>query len=71
MLMTPLPTVEALHRALGGDPLTEAAILRFIADRYQARTLAHLPPRVAEQALSRPKDFLRAAKQHAAPAPAF
>lgn len=60
----PLPTVERLHQALGGDPVTEALVLRFIEDRWGAETLFDLPPKVASEALRRPADFLRAAKQH-------
>ena len=63
--------VERLHLALGGDPLTEAMVLRFIVDRYGASNLFFLPPKVAEAALRRPADFLRAAKQHCEPELAF
>ena len=56
-----------LHRVLEGDPVTEEMIVRFIADRYAAPTLLHLPPKVAEQILRRPADFIRAAKQHSQP----
>ena len=59
--------VERLHLALGGDPLTEAMVLRFIGDRYRAKNLSYLPPKVAEAALQRPTDFLRAAKQFCEP----
>jgi len=59
------------HLALGGDPVTEEMILRFIADRYGARNLFYLPPKVAAEALRRPADFIRAAKRHCEPELAF
>ena len=59
--------VERLHQALGGDPVTEDLILRFIGARWGARNLIHLPPKVAAEALRRPADFIRAAKQHFEP----
>jgi hypothetical protein len=60
-------TVERLHRLLGGDVRVEGMVLRFIADRYGAATLLHLPPPVAREILKRPADFIRAAKQHCEP----
>ena len=63
--------VQRLHLALGGDPVTEEMILRFIADRYGARNLFYLPPKVAAEALRRPADFIRAAKRHCEPELAF
>ena len=45
----------------------EEMILRFIADRYQAASLLHLPPHVAREVLKRPADFIRAAKEHYEP----
>jgi hypothetical protein len=59
--------VEHLHRVLGGDSRSEEMILRFIAERYRANNLFGLPPKVAEAALKRPADFIRAAKQHCEP----
>ena len=59
--------VERLHRVVGGDPVTEEQILRFATDRYGARSLLYLPLNVAEEALRRPGDFIRAAKQHCEP----
>jgi hypothetical protein len=56
-----------MHRLIGGDPVTEEQILRFIADRYRARNLLFLPVIVAEEVLRRPADFIRAAKQHCEP----
>ena len=52
---------------VGGDLLTEEQILRFIRARYGARSLVYLPPQVAEQALKRPADFIRAAKRYCEP----
>ena len=63
----PVQTVERLHRRLGGDARVEGMILRFIAERYGARDLLHLPANVAEAALQRPADFIRAAKEHCEP----
>jgi hypothetical protein len=63
--------VERLHRVLGGDPVTEEAVLRFIAARYGARSLALLPANVAVAILKRPGDFLRAAKLHWQPELSF
>jgi hypothetical protein len=59
--------VEHLHRLLGGDGRVEDMVLRFIADRYQAKSLLHLPPHVAKEIMKRPADFIRAAKQHCEP----
>ena len=59
--------VERLHNALGGDPRTEEMILRFIGDRWGAKNLFYLPPKVAAEALRRPADFIRAAKQYCEP----
>lgn len=60
-------TVEHLHRLLGGDAQVEDMVLRFIADRYQAKSLLHLPPHIAKEIIRRPADFIRAAKQHCEP----
>ncbi len=59
--------VERLHNALGGDPRTEEMILRFIGDRWGAKNLFYLPPKVAAEALRRPADFIRAAKEYCEP----
>ena len=60
-------TVERLHRLLAGDPRVEGMILQFIADKYGARTLLHLPVPVAKAILKRPADFIQAAKNHCEP----
>jgi len=60
-------TVERLHRLLGGDARVEGMILQFIADKYGAATLLHLPPHVAKEILKRPADFIQAAKNHCEP----
>jgi hypothetical protein len=52
---------------VGGDRLTEERIRRFIAARYQARSLVFLPPQVAAEVLKRPGDFIRAAKGYSEP----
>ena len=63
----PVQVVEHLHRLLGGDAHVEGMVLQFIADKYAAPDLLHLPPHVAAQIIKRPADFLRAAKQHCEP----
>jgi hypothetical protein len=63
----PVQTVERLHRLLGGDPQVEGMIVRFIADRYQARSLIHLPAHVAGEIVKRPADFIQAAKSYCEP----
>ncbi len=60
-------TVEHLHRLLGGEARVEEMVLKFIADKYGAKNLPNLPPRVAKEAIRRPADFIRAAKQHCEP----
>ena len=56
--------VVRLEQVLGGDPVTEAMVLRFTGDRWGAESLFELPARVAEEIIRRPADFLRAAKNH-------
>ena len=46
--------VERLHRLLGGDVRVEGMIVQFIADKYGAATLLHLPPHVAREILNAP-----------------
>jgi len=60
-------TVKRLEAVLGGDARTEAMIVKFMKDRYEARNLFFLSPKVADQILRRPVDFIRAAKQHCEP----
>lgn len=60
-------TVERLHRLLGGDVRVEDMVLRFIAHRYGAATLFHLPAHVAREILKRPADFIQAAKNYCEP----
>ncbi len=60
-------TVERIERLVGGDPVTEAEIVRFIAGRYGAKNLFYLPPHVAAAICKRPADFIRAAKQYCQP----
>ncbi len=64
----PVATVEHLHRLLGGDARVEEMVLKFIADKYGARNLFHLPPPVASAIIKRPADFLNAVKNHCEPA---
>ncbi len=63
----PVQTVARLHRAVGGDARVEEMILRFIHERYGARSLLHLPEKIAGEVLKRPADFIRAAKQFCEP----
>jgi hypothetical protein len=67
----PVQVVEHLHRLLGGDAHVENMVLQFIADKYAAPNLLHLPPAVATQIIKRSADFLRAAKQHCEPELSF
>lgn len=59
--------VRRLHRLLGGDARQEEMILRWIAARYGARSLIYLPREVAEAAVKRPGDFVRAAERFCEP----
>jgi len=59
--------VQRIQDAVGGDPVTEEMILRFIADKYGAKNLLHIPPKVAAEILRRPVEFIRAAKRHCEP----
>jgi hypothetical protein len=60
-------TVARIERLVGGDPVTEDQVLRFIGGRYGAKNLFYLPPHVAAEAVKRPADFIRAAKQYCQP----
>jgi hypothetical protein len=60
-------TVLRIERLVGGDPVTEDQILRFIGARYGARSLFYLPSHVAAAVCKRPADFIRAAKQYCQP----
>jgi len=59
--------VQRIERLVGGDPVTEEQILRFIRARYGAKSLFYLPRHVAVEILQRPSDFIRAAKQYCEP----
>ena len=63
----PVATVQRIERLVGGDPVTEDHVLRFIGSRYEAKNLFYLPRHVAAEILKRPADFTRAAKQHCEP----
>jgi hypothetical protein len=60
-------TVQRIERLVGGDPVTEERILRFIGSRFGARSLLYLAPQVAAEVLKRPADFVRTAKRHCEP----
>ena len=36
--------VQRIHDAVGGDPVTEEMILRFIADKFRAKNFFHSHP---------------------------
>ena len=59
--------VQQIHDVVGGDPVTEEMILRFIADKHGAKNFLHIPPKVAAEILRRPVEFIRAAKRHCEP----
>jgi hypothetical protein len=63
----PVAMVQRIERLVGGDPVTEEQILRFIAARYGAKNLLYLPPHVAAEIVKRPADFIRAAKRYCQP----
>ena len=63
----PVATVQRIERLVGGDPVTEAEVLRFIAGRYGAKNLFYLPAHVAAEICKRPADFVSAAKQYCEP----
>lgn len=63
----PIGTVQHIERLVGGNPVVEAQVLRFIADRYGARNLLEIPRHVAIEILKRPADFVSAAKRHCEP----
>jgi hypothetical protein len=63
----PVQVVERLHRFLGGDSCVEGMILEYIQARWSAGNLFHLPPRIADEVIERPHDFIRAAKRHEQP----
>ena len=60
-------TVLRIERLVGGDLMTEEQILRFIRDRYGARSLVFLPRQVAAEVCRRPADFIRAARRYCEP----
>ena len=59
--------VQRIHDAVGGDPVTEEMIVRYIAEKFGAKNLFYVSPRVAAEILRRPLDFIRAAKKHCEP----
>ena len=67
----PVATVLRIERLVGGDPVTEDQILRFIAARYGAKNLLYLPRHVAAAVLRRPADFISAAKRYCEPELSF
>ena len=67
----PVMTVQRIERLVGGDPVTEDQILRFIEARYSARSLLYLPQHVAAEIVKRPGDFVSAARRYCQPELAF
>ncbi len=67
MERVPVATVQRIERLVGGDPVTEDRILRFIGDRYSAKSLLYVPAHVAAEICKRPADFIRAAKRYCQP----
>ena len=63
----PVATIQRIERLVGGDPVTEEQILRFIGARYGAKNLFYLPTPVAAAICKRPANFIRAAKQYCQP----
>jgi hypothetical protein len=59
--------VQRMHDAVGGDPVTEEMIVRYIGEKFGAKSLFYLSPKVAAEVLRRPVDFIRAAKRHCEP----
>jgi hypothetical protein len=56
-------TARHLERLVGGEPLVEDLVVRYILARWEAKNLLYLPLNVAAAILTRPADFIRAAKQ--------
>ena len=56
--------VQRMHNVIGGDPVTEALIVQFIGDRYGAKSLFRIGPKVAGEILRRPVAFIHAVKKH-------
>jgi hypothetical protein len=63
----PVATVLRIERLVGGDPVVEDQVLRFIAARYGAKNLLYLPRHVAAAILKRPADFVGAARRYCEP----
>ena len=63
----PVATVQRLERLVGGDPVTEDQVLRFIGSRHGAKNLFYLAPNVAAAICKRPAAFIEAAQRHCQP----
>ena len=63
----PVATVLRIERLVGGDPVVEDQVLRFIVAQYGAKNLFYLPRKVAAAILKRPAAFISAAKRHCQP----
>ncbi len=60
-------TVARMERLVGGNPVTEGQVLRFIEAKYGAKNLFYLPAHVAAQVCRRPADFIRAVQRFCEP----
>lgn len=58
----PIELVREIDRAVGGDPVTEQAIMEFIEAHYGAINLTLIPLKAAQSILARPVAFIAAAK---------
>jgi len=59
--------VKNLERVLGGDPVTEALVLRYIGERWGAINLFLLPASSAAEIRQNPTAFLATVREHYAP----
>ncbi len=65
--LVPLADVLYLDRMIGGDPVTEGMILKYIGKRWGALNLARLPASAAAAIRERPVEFVQAVKRYYAP----
>ena len=67
----PVATVLHLDRVLGGDPVTEDLVVRYIEARWGAKSLFYVPRDKAAVILKGPADFIRGVKRRSQPELAF
>lgn len=63
----PANIVQHLERLVGGGPAQEAQVSAYIADQFQAASLFHLPPEVAERIIANPARFVDLVRQYYEP----